>query len=43
MPDDKQLKQLLKGKTQSEKMALLKEVEKAKQAKLHMEYLLQKQ
>ena len=43
VPDDKQLKQLLKGKTQAEKMALLKEVEKAKQAKLHMEYLLQKQ
>ena len=32
---------MLKGKTSKEKMALLQEIEKARQAKMHLDYLLQ--
>ena len=41
VPNDDELRELLKGKTAEEKRTLLKEVEKARQAKIHMTYLLE--
>ena len=41
VPTDDEIKELLKGKTVKEKRTLLKEIEKAKQAKIHMTYLLE--
>mmetsp|Transcript_31244 Transcript_31244/g.38608 ORF Transcript_31244/g.38608 Transcript_31244/m.38608 type:complete len:207 (-) Transcript_31244:147-767(-) len=43
VPTDDEIKELLKGKTAKEKRALLKEIEKAKQQKIHLEYLLEQQ
>ena len=41
VPTDEEIKELLKGKTAEEKRTLLKEIEKARQAKIHMTYLLE--
>ncbi len=41
MPTDDEIKELMKGKSAPEKKVLLKEIEKARQAKIHMEYLLE--
>ena len=41
VPNDNQVKDMLKGKTAKEKMVLLQEIEKARQAKMHLDYLLQ--
>ena len=41
VPNDNQVKDMLKGKTAKEKMILLQEIEKARQAKMHLDYLLQ--
>ena len=43
VPTDDEIKELLKGKTAKEKRALLKEIEKARQQKIHLEYLLEQQ
>ena len=43
IPTDHEIKELLKGKTPKEKRLLLKEIEKAKQQKIHLEYLLEQQ
>lgn len=40
VPDEAEIKELLKGKTAKEKKGLLKEIENARQAKIHMTYLL---
>jgi len=40
VPSDEEIKNLLKGKTAKEKRVLLKEIEKARQQKMHLEYLL---
>ena len=41
--EDAEIRELLKGKTAVEKRHLLKEIEKAKQAKIHMCYLMEQQ
>ena len=41
VPTDEEIKELLRGKTAEEKRVLLKEIEKARQAKIHMTYLLE--
>lgn len=41
VPTDDEIKELLKGKTGPEKKKLLKEIEKARQQKIHLEYLLE--
>ena len=41
VPTDEEIKELLRGKTAEEKRILLKEIEKARQAKIHMTYLLE--
>ena len=41
VPTDEEIKELLKGKTAEEKRTLLKEIEKARQAKIHMTYLME--
>jgi len=41
VPSDEQIKELLKGKTAEEKKQLLREIEKARQAKIHMTYLME--
>lgn len=41
VPSDSEIKELLKGKTAKEKRMLLKEIEKARQQKMHLEYLLE--
>ena len=43
VPTDEEIKELLRGKTAEEKRTLLKEIEKARQAKIHMTYLLEQQ
>lgn len=43
IPSDFEIKELLKGKTPFEKRMLLKEIEKARQQKIHLEYLLEQQ
>jgi len=43
VPTDDEIRELMKGKTATEKKALLKEIEKARQAKIHMTYLLEQQ
>ena len=43
IPSDQEIKELLKGKTSKEKRLLLREIEKAKQQKIHLEYLLEQQ
>jgi len=43
IPTDQEIKELLKGKTAKEKRMLLKEIEKAKQQRIHLEYLLEQQ
>lgn len=43
VPTDDEIKELMKGKSAPEKKVLLKEIEKARQAKIHMEYLLEQQ
>jgi len=41
VPTDDEIKELLKGKSAPEKKKLLKEIEKARQQKIHLEYLLE--
>jgi len=41
VPTDDEIKELMRGKSAPEKKVLLKEIEKARQAKIHMEYLLE--
>lgn len=41
VPTDDEIRELLKGKTAEEKRTLLKEIEKARQAKIHMTYLME--
>ena len=41
VPSDDEIKELFKGKTTWEKRLLLKEIEKARQQKIHLEYLLE--
>ena len=41
VPTDEEIKELLKGKSGPEKKKLLKEIEKARQQKIHLEYLLE--
>lgn len=43
VPTDDEIRELLKGKTAEEKKLLLKEIEKARQAKIHMTYLMEQQ
>ena len=43
VPTDEEIRELLKGKTSEEKRTLLKEIEKARQAKIHMTYLMEQQ
>lgn len=43
VPTDDEIKELLKGKSAKEKRALLKEIEKARQQKIHLEFLLEQQ
>lgn len=43
MPSEAEITALLRGKSKAEKKVLLKEIERAKQAKIHMEYLLEQQ
>ena len=43
VPTDAEIKELLKGKTAKEKRMLLREIEKARQQKIHLEYLLEQQ
>ena len=40
VPTDEELRELMKGKTGVERKELLKEVERARQAKIHLEYLM---
>ena len=41
VPTDEEIKELLRGKTAAEKRGLLREIEKAKQQKIHLEYILE--
>lgn len=43
VPTDAEIAELMKGKSKEEKMVLLKEIDQARQAKIHMEYLLEQQ
>lgn len=43
VPTDEEIKGLLKGKSTADKRALLKEIEKARQQKIHLEYLMEQQ
>ena len=41
VPTESEIKELLKGKSPFEKKMLLKEIEKARQQRIHLEYLLE--
>ena len=41
VPTDDEINELMKGKTATEKKVFLKEIEKARQAKIHMTYLME--
>lgn len=41
VPDESQIEDLLRGKTAQERKKLLREIEKARQAKIHMTYLME--
>lgn len=43
VPDESQIEDLLRGKTAGERKKLLREIEKARQAKIHMTYLMEQQ
>lgn len=43
VPTESEIKELLKGKSPFEKKMLLKEIEKARQQRIHLEYLLEQQ
>ena len=43
VPTDEEIKILMHGKTPAERKELLKEVEKARQSKIHMDYLIVQQ
>jgi hypothetical protein len=43
VPTDEEIRELMKGKSPAEKKILLKEIEKARQAKIHLSYLLEQQ
>lgn len=41
VPDESQIEELLRGKSAAERKKLLREIEKARQAKIHMTYLME--
>lgn len=41
VPNDEEINELMKGKSHDERKVLLKEIDKARQAKIHMQYLLE--
>ncbi len=43
VPTDDEIVELMKGKSKPEKRRLLKEIEKARQQKIHLEYILAQQ
>ena len=43
VPTEDEIKELLRGKTKKEKRKLLKEIAKAREQKVHMEYVLEQQ